>query len=59
MAPSGIATLEQFAKEHYKAEIVPRRIDILSAASGAQTTGSILTLPVVQVAPASRSEDGG
>jgi hypothetical protein len=59
MAPSGIATLEQFAKEHYKAEIVPRRIDILSAASGAQTTGSILTLPVVQMAPASKSRDGG
>jgi hypothetical protein len=59
MAPSGIATVEQFAKEHYKAEIVPRRIDILSAASGAQTTGSILTLPVVQMTSSTRPEDGG
>jgi hypothetical protein len=49
MAPSGIETLEQFAKEHYKAEIVPSRIDILTAGNPAQPVGSGLTLPVVQV----------
>ena len=59
MAPSGIPTLEEFAKEHYKAEIVPHRIDILSAASSAQLTGRILTVPVVQMAPANRPKDGG
>jgi hypothetical protein len=51
MAPTGIETLEQFAKEHYKAEIVPSRIDVLTAGNPAPATGGGLTLPVVQMAP--------
>jgi hypothetical protein len=51
MAPTGVETLEQFAKEHYKAEIVPSRIDVLTAGNPAPATGGGLTLPVVQMAP--------
>jgi hypothetical protein len=51
MAPTGIETLEQFAKEHYKAEIVPSRIDVLTAGNPAPATGGGLTSPVVQMAP--------
>ena len=55
MAPAGIETLKQFVKEHYKAEIVPSHIEVLTAGNPAQPAGSGLTLPVVQMAPRERA----
>jgi hypothetical protein len=55
MAPAGIETLEQFVKEHYRAEIVPRQIDVLTAENATPPAGSSLTLPVVQMIPRTKA----